>query len=158
LAPARLRVRLRRLGRDLRPGHDPRGDLRPPGIRRAAASASRNAFVTGSGFSCPVVASCSRTGRGFRGPVSSAGRWRHGVLDGIDCGATGVLRVDCGAADVGGVLCRVLNVFRCVLGGSAGYGRCRTVDRSGGRERNWRLVAASRHARAGCFRAQRTRT
>ena len=124
MVPAGWRVRLRRPGRDLRARHGPRGDLRPPGFGGAVAAASRSAFLAGSG--------------------GDAGRWRRGVLDGVDRG-------------VGGVLRSVADVLRRVVDGFVGDGCC-VADWSGGYERSRRRGAASRHDRADRFRSQRPRT
>lgn len=135
-------MRLRRPGRDFRARHGSRGDLRPPGVRGAVASASRSAFLASSGFSHP---GCSRPGffkpgfcgpeyasrgcaghglddRGIAGSGGDPGRWRRGVLDGVDRG-------------VGGVLGRILDVLRRILDGFVGDGRC-IAGWSGGYERS----------------------
>lgn len=164
MVPAGLRVRLRRPGRDLRARHGARGDLRPSGLRGTAASASWSAFLASSGFSrsgfsrsgffrpgfCwPEYASRGCAGRGFvgRGLAGSGGdpgRWRRGVLDGVDRG-------------VGGVLRRVLDLLRRILDGFVGNGCC-VVGWSGGYERSRHRGAGGRHDRAGRFRSQRPRT
>jgi len=159
LVPAGLRVRLRRPGRDLRARHGARGDLRPSGVRGAAAPASRSAFLASSGFSrsgffrpgfcgpkCASrgCASCGLVGRGLAGSGGDPDRWRRGVLDGVDRG-------------VGGVLRRFLNVLDRVLDGFVDYGCC-VVGWSGGNdgnERSRRRGASGRRDRAGRFRSQR---
>lgn len=166
LVPAGLRVRLRRPGRDLRTRHGPRGDLRPSGFRGAAASASRSAFLASSGvsrsgffrpgFCWPEYASrgCAGrglVGRGLAGSGGDPGRWRRGVLDGVDRGVGGVL------GRVLGVLGRVLDVLRRILDGFVGDGCC-AGGWSGGNERGWRRGASGRHDRADRFRSQRPGT
>lgn len=73
-------MRLRRPGRDLRARHDPRGDLRPPGLRGPAASGSGGAFP---GFSGAVLAGGGRTSRVFvNRALGGAGRGSSG---GVNC-------------------------------------------------------------------------
>jgi hypothetical protein len=157
-------MRLRRPGRDLRARHGPGGDLRPPGFRGAIASASRSAFLASSGISrsgfsrsgfsrsgfcwhgfCwhgffkpgfwwPEYASRSLADRGLAGSGGDPGRWRRGVLDGVDRG-------------VGGVLRSVIDVLRRIVDGFVGDGCC-VVGWSGGYERSRRRSAGSRHHRA----------
>jgi hypothetical protein len=142
-------MRLRRPGRDLRARHGPGGDLRPPGFRGAIASASRSAFLVSSGFSrsgfCwhgffkpgfwwPEYASRSLADRGLAGSGGDPGRWRRGVLDGVDRGVIDVLR-------------SVIDVLRRIVDGFVGDGCC-VVGWSGGYERSRRRSAGSRHHRA----------
>ena len=152
-------MRLRRPGRDLRARHGPGGDLRPPGFRGAIASASRSAFLASSGFSrsgffkpgsCGAAYAsrgCADRGlahRGLAGSGGDPGRWRRGVLDGVDRGG-------------GGVLGRIPGVLGRILDGFVGY-RCCVVGWSGGYERSRCRGAASWHDRAGRFRGQRPGT
>ena len=160
MVPAGLRVRLRRPGRDFRARHDPRGDLRPPGVRGAAASAARSAFLASSGFSHP---GCFRPGffkPGFCGPEyasrgcagrgldASRGCAGHGLDARGIAGSSGdparwrrgVLDgVDRGVGGVFGrildVLRRILDVLRRILDGFVGDGRC-IAGWSGGFERS----------------------
>jgi hypothetical protein len=131
-------MRLRRPGRDLRARHDPRGDLRSPGLRGAIAYGSRGAFLGRSG---PVLASGGRTSPVFVNhvpggsvPGGGAGGWWRGVLDGVDRGSSGGVN--------------------CLVDGFVGDGGRNVVGQSARRERDRHPGDAGRHARADRFRAQ----